>query len=61
VIALKRLIVLSIGPYSCLLWRMCFAYADCESFFYVACVFLVSYFEGQASLTYMRLFAGVAC
>ena len=30
---LRRVIVLSMGPYSCLLWRMCCAYADCGSLF----------------------------
>ena len=37
-----RVIVSFIGPYSCLLWRICNVYADCGLlFFYVSCVLLV--------------------
>ena len=39
---LKRVIVLSRGPYSCLFWRMCNAYGDCGLlFFYVPCMLLI--------------------
>jgi hypothetical protein len=40
-----------ICPYSCLLFRMCRAYADWGSFFYVSDVLLVSLFQVASRLS----------
>ena len=32
---LRRVIVLFMGPYSCLLWMICNAYAECGSMFFM--------------------------
>jgi hypothetical protein len=47
--------VYSIGPYSCLLFRICSAYADCGLLPYVSCVLSVAELQAPTGLADIRL------